>query len=463
MQTESLAGYLAFIEASEGLKNTLRSGRTSAGRQESTAEHSWRLALFALALQDEAGAMDLTRILMLCLVHDLGEALHGDIPATMNHDSAAKSNQERADLTQLLAPLPESVRSRLLGVWEEYELAATPEAQFVKGLDKLETIIQHNQGNNTPGFDYGFNVGYGAAATARHPLLAALRALVDPVTRARARLAEPVSLAAPAPATVPSSLPAAQARLLAQCLSACQADPRIEAVWAGGSYALDRMDDFSDLDLLVVVEPAHGEAFKAERVRLASACGNLLSAFSGEHLGMPDLLICLFDQPLLHLDLHFVAGSAGHGQTGYRLLWRRAGGTPEAPAAAAPAGPDLDWIEARFWTWIHYAAARIGRGELMAGLDFLAFLRGEVLGPLALAQHGAAPYGVRRVETSLPPALMDMLAATVARYDARDCLRALAACVALYKVLRGTVAGPRFGNLAAERAASDFLRQLGAE
>ena len=460
MQTEQLPGYIAFIEAAEGLKNTLRSGRTSAGRQESTAEHSWRLALLGLALQDELGGLDLTRILMLCLVHDLGEALHGDIPATMNHDPLAKSRQERADLAQLLAPLPEAVRSRLMGVWEEYELAATPEALFVKGLDKLETIIQHNQGCNRPGFDYHFNLAYGAAATARHPLLAALRELVDPVTRSRA--GTPAALAAPASA--PLSLPAEQARLLAQCLAACQADTRIGAVWAGGSYALDRMDTFSDLDLLVVIEPEHFEAARAGREQLAADCGELLAAFSGEHVGVPDLLICLFDHPLLHVDLHFVAARAEREQPGYSLLWRRAAAQREvpleAPAAIAPSRPDLDWIEARFWTWIHYAAARIGRGEVMAGLDFLSFLRAEVLGPLALGQHGAAPYGVRRVETSLPPELMAMLAATVATYDAKDCLRALAACVAMYKMLRSAVAGPGFGNVAAERAACDFLGKL---
>jgi putative hydrolase of HD superfamily len=185
MTTDRISAYLTFIRDAEALKNTLRSGHTSSGRPESTAEHSWRLALFALVLKDELGDMDFAKILMLCLVHDLGEALHGDVPATEAADPAIKSERERRDLASLLAPLPAAARARLMAVWEEYDADSTPEARFVKGLDKLETMVQHNQGKNAPSFDYAFNLGYGVAYTDRHPLLAAMRRQVDDHTRAR--------------------------------------------------------------------------------------------------------------------------------------------------------------------------------------------------------------------------------------------------------------------------------------
>jgi putative hydrolase of HD superfamily len=81
------------------------------------------------------------------------------------------------------------VQERLMTVWEEYEADRTPEARFVKGLDKLETMVQHNQGCNGAAFDYDFNLGYGTAYTARHPLLASMRELVDGETRVRMRAA----------------------------------------------------------------------------------------------------------------------------------------------------------------------------------------------------------------------------------------------------------------------------------
>jgi putative hydrolase of HD superfamily len=79
------------------------------------------------------------------------------------------------------------LRDRFLALWDEYETAVTPEAQLAKALDKLETILQHNQGANPPGFDYAFNLDYGRKYTDVHPLLAELRAELDAVTARRSQ------------------------------------------------------------------------------------------------------------------------------------------------------------------------------------------------------------------------------------------------------------------------------------
>ncbi len=190
----ALAGRLAFIQQAERLKTVLRSGHLSDGRRESTAEHSWRLCLLAMALQDLLGELDFERVLKLCVVHDLGEALGGDLPAPLQRDAAqaqAKGERERRDLATLCAPLPEALRAEMLALWDEYEQAATPEARVVKALDKIETITQHNQGANPPDFDHAFNLGYGRRHAAAHPVVARLRDLVDAQTRARLAQALP--------------------------------------------------------------------------------------------------------------------------------------------------------------------------------------------------------------------------------------------------------------------------------
>jgi putative hydrolase of HD superfamily len=182
-------GLLAVLRRAEALKDETRTAWTSEGRRESVAAHTWRLCLWATVLGDHFGAVDTGRLLQLCVVHDLGEALQGDVPAPQQagaeHDGD-KVGRERADLQTLLAPLPAPDRKRLVALWEEYEAAATPEARLAKALDKLETILQHNQGANPPDFDYRFNLDYGAEYTERPPLIAAIRAVLDRETEARA-------------------------------------------------------------------------------------------------------------------------------------------------------------------------------------------------------------------------------------------------------------------------------------
>ncbi len=187
MRPEKLAGCLDFIRQAEKLKDVARSAYTSGGRRESTAEHTWRLCLMAMVFEEELGDIDFARLLKLCIVHDLGEAINGDIPATEQTPETDKSTREREDLLTLLSPLDESRRNAFLELWDDYEHARTSEARLVKGLDKLETLIQHNQGDNPPdSIDYAFNLTYGKKHTSGHPLLEAIRKLVDEDTRVRA-------------------------------------------------------------------------------------------------------------------------------------------------------------------------------------------------------------------------------------------------------------------------------------
>lgn len=192
MESAELHGILAFLRAAERLKATDRSAYTSDGRPESAAEHTWRVCLMALVLAPEFPEVDFARLLRICLVHDLGEAVRGDVPAPeqamrLAEDPAArKAEEERRDLLALLEPLPEPRRAEILALWDEYEAAETPEARLAKALDKLETILQHTQGDNPPDFDYRFNLEYGRRYTADHPLIAELRRILDRETERRA-------------------------------------------------------------------------------------------------------------------------------------------------------------------------------------------------------------------------------------------------------------------------------------
>lgn len=179
---EKLERYLQFIREAERLKNVLRTAHTSTGRHESTAEHTWRLALLAAVLAEEKPQLDMQRVLLMCLVHDLGEAYDGDIPAVAQAAPEAKAASERAAIGRLTQLLPAGSGAIIRGIWEEYEACETPEARWVKALDKAETIIQHNQGANPADFDYGFNLAYGAEYFRDDDLLRSLRRLLDEAT-----------------------------------------------------------------------------------------------------------------------------------------------------------------------------------------------------------------------------------------------------------------------------------------
>jgi putative hydrolase of HD superfamily len=186
MNADKLLAYLQFFREAERLKNVYRTSWTSGGQPESPASHTWRLCLMVLAVEAEFPEIDMARVLKMCVVHDLGEAIHGDIPAIHQGERPPKADQERADLQTLIAPLPAAAQGEILSLWDEYESAATPEARIAKAFDKLETLLQHNQGANPPDFDYAFNIDYGRRFTDMVPLAAALRAIIDAETTALA-------------------------------------------------------------------------------------------------------------------------------------------------------------------------------------------------------------------------------------------------------------------------------------
>ena len=180
-----LVQQLEFVRELERLKNTTRTAWTSSGRHESTAEHSWRLAMLAAVLLPGRPGLNAERVLLLCLIHDLGEAYDGDISAALLPDPTHKRRLEQAAVLRLTQLLPPAQKTSFLALWEEYEACTTLEARFVKALDKAETILQHNQGSMPPDFDYAFNLNYGSSYFENDALLCKLRRLLDAETSAR--------------------------------------------------------------------------------------------------------------------------------------------------------------------------------------------------------------------------------------------------------------------------------------
>jgi putative hydrolase of HD superfamily len=117
------------------------------GEQESSAEHSWQLALMAPIVIDLLGLdLDVAKAVNLAIIHDLPEAITGDIDAIKVADNIVSKEQkqilEKDAILKLSAILPDQLGKRTFNLWNEYEEVKTAEARFIKALDKLETTFQ---------------------------------------------------------------------------------------------------------------------------------------------------------------------------------------------------------------------------------------------------------------------------------------------------------------------------------
>ena len=190
--------------------------------------------------------------------------------------------------------------------------------------------------------------------------------------------------------------------------------------------------------------------------------GTLLAAFTGEHVGEPRLLICLYDRPLLHVDLKFVAlPDVAARVEDPAVLWERDGrltaalrGARRRTRSRIRSGSRIGSGSGSTTPRRRSAAASCSRRSTSS-----AFLRAIVLGPLALRRAGAQPTGVRKHRDVVPEFARE-LRRTVAAHDARDCIRAVRAAVELYRGLRApdVVRGE-----AAERAAMQYLAEVEAQ
>lgn len=180
---ERIRQMVDFADELELLKSVERTAWSSCGRRESTAEHSWRVALLAGIFAMEQKDLDLEKVLLMSLVHDLGEIYEGDLCAVAMPDRQMKEQAEKRAMNKLLLLLPGDLGEKIRKVWEEYEKAQTKEARFVKAMDKGETILQHCRGVNPPGFDYAFNLEYGREYFGESEMLSEFRKIIDEKTR----------------------------------------------------------------------------------------------------------------------------------------------------------------------------------------------------------------------------------------------------------------------------------------
>lgn len=215
-------------------------------------------------------------------------------------------------------------------------------------------------------------------------------------------------------------------------------DGSVIGLAVAGSWITDEMDEYSDLDLVLITkEKVAGD--KKKMLEYANRFGDLLSAFTGEHIGEPRLLICMYNDPLLHVDIKFLTLPELKERVENPVVLfergKKLSGIIDSTKAEWPQ-PDFQWIEDRFWTWVHYTAAKIGRGEYFDVLNALEYMRMNVLSPLLQEKNKKKMRGMRKVETQLNAADLENLKITVAQYNRPSLVKSLDNTVSIYRGLR---------------------------
>ena len=184
---------LAFLRRIETLKTNPRHAYTAGGVRETVAAHSWRTALLAMLLAPEFPELDMNKVIRMCLIHDLGEAVTGDIPAFEKTDE--HRSQERLALAQLVDTAPAADAAQMHALFAEMDALGTPEARLYKALDRIEAVIQHNESDIATWIplEYQLQQTYGWENLEEFPAMLALRrqVLADTQEKIRAAGGEP--------------------------------------------------------------------------------------------------------------------------------------------------------------------------------------------------------------------------------------------------------------------------------
>ncbi|MEO8034469.1 MAG: HD domain-containing protein, partial [Acidobacteriota bacterium] len=111
-------------------------------RYENSAEHSWQIALLAASLASYAeAAIDINRVIVMLLVHDIGEIDTGDTIVYAEEGWPERKAAERAAVQRIFGMLQDPQRTWFLSLWEEFEEASTPEARFAHVADRAMPVL----------------------------------------------------------------------------------------------------------------------------------------------------------------------------------------------------------------------------------------------------------------------------------------------------------------------------------
>lgn len=124
-------------------KNIFRQTHLSGGgRRENDAEHAWHMAIMAYLLREHANEdVDITKVMLMCLIHDIVEIDAGDTYAYDEEGLKTQKEREDAAKERIFSLLPEDQKAELVALFDEFEAYETPESKFAHSMDNLQPLM----------------------------------------------------------------------------------------------------------------------------------------------------------------------------------------------------------------------------------------------------------------------------------------------------------------------------------
>jgi len=143
---ERLEKQLAFSLEIDKEKNIFRQTHLSGhGRNENDAEHAWHMAVMAYLLREYANEeVDITKVMLMCLIHDIVEIDAGDTYAYDTEGLKTQKAREDAAKERIFSLLPEDQKAELTALFDEFEAYDTPESRFAHSMDNLQPLLLNN-------------------------------------------------------------------------------------------------------------------------------------------------------------------------------------------------------------------------------------------------------------------------------------------------------------------------------
>ena len=138
-------------------KNIFRQTHLSGhGRNENDAEHAWHMAVMAYILKEHSNAeVDISKVMIMCLIHDIVEIDAGDTYAYDNEGLATQKAREDAAKERIFSLLPEDQKEELISLFDEFENNETPEAKFAHAMDNFQPLILNNSNGGSDWREHG--------------------------------------------------------------------------------------------------------------------------------------------------------------------------------------------------------------------------------------------------------------------------------------------------------------------
>lgn len=154
---ERLKKQLDFILEIDKEKNILRQTHLSGhGRRENDSEHAWHMAIMAYLLRDYANtSVDITKVMLMCLIHDIVEIDAGDTYAYDAEGLKTQKAREDAAKERIFSLLPEDQKKELVALFDEFEDFTTPESKFAHAMDNLQPLLLNNSNGGGDWIEHG--------------------------------------------------------------------------------------------------------------------------------------------------------------------------------------------------------------------------------------------------------------------------------------------------------------------